>query len=622
MQFNIFEEEIGEINDNRYMKIPTQTFGILRKQLVKNLGAERSQDLLFNFGYEMGATDVKKLIDSGVEKADLVKKGPILHIENGQIEGIIHQCEAKFDENNQLMNIVGQGEWIGSYEAIQHLNWFGPSNKTVCYTLTGYASGFMSGAFDDQLIAKELTCKAKGDPSCTWIIKTQRQWEMETGDHFLIQSSTIERELKDTYDQLIEQRDFIKRLFDFQKLISDELLKGNTIEQLSKLAVKFLGNPLCIQDKNLRTLVYAGLPEREYAILEEDFNTYLKENDFDNVFSSHLKVSTRPRKIETERQTRITMPIIIKEQLLGWLFFIYDKKRHTLKQDEALFLDCFANAVSMLLLNDRTKFESFERMKGNFLDQLLSNTLLEKEIYRIGLFAGIDFTKPYYVIACELKTTSCEMNEKFQVEEQLLGYYFDYFHDHQINSLIGHRDGKIVLLISDSTNESIRTILENLAANLLKTYPSVKVQFGISHQMTTPLEVAYAFKQANMALRLIFTKNIVFYEELGLISLLPKDQDIDWVRYTVKKELGLLSDYEETKTHELLKTLYVFLINGGNLDKTKNMLNLSLSGLRHRLQNIEIQLGKDIRDPEVMYHLIFMLKLLIVSEEIDFKTIK
>lgn len=619
MQFHIYEEEMKQLDDNRYMKIPAQTFGILRKQLVKNLGAERAQDLLFNLGYEMGMEDVKKLLEDGIDKAELVKLGPILHIENGQIEGIIHQCEAKFDDNGKLVNIVGQGEWIGSYEVIQHLNWFGPSTKTVCSTLTGYASGFMSGAFDDQLIAKELTCKAKGDSKCTWIIKTQRQWELEAGDHYLLQSSTIERELKDTYDQLLEQRDFIKRLFEFQKLISDELLKGNNIEELSKLAVKFLGNPLCIKDKNLRTLIYAGLPEREYINLEEDFNNYLKENAFDNVFSTHLKVSTRPRKIDTGRQIRITMPIIIKGQLLAWLFFIYDKRRHTLKQDEALFLDRFANAVSMLLLNERTKFESFERMKGNFLDQLLSNTLSEKDIYRIGLFTGIDFTNPYHIIACEFKTASCEMNEKFEVEEQLLRYYFDYFHDNQVNALTGHRDGKIIFLISNYDIKALRNILDNLASNLSKAYPNVKIQFGISHQMTTPLEVAYAFKQANMALNLIFTKNIAFYEELGVISLLPKDRDIEWVRHTAKKELGKLGDYEDVKTHELLKTLYVFLINGGNLDKTKNMLNLSLSGLRHRLQNIETQLDKDIRDPEVMYHLIFILKLLIVSEELDFK---
>ena len=621
MQFHIYEEELRNPVDNG-LKIPTHTFGILRKQLVKNLGADRAQDLLFNFGYEIGSDDGKKLIKSGVDKAELVKKGPIMHIENGQIEGIIHQCEANFDKEGTLTSIVGQGEWIGSYEAVQHLNWFGPSTKTVCHTLAGYASGFMSCAFDDNLIAKELTCKAKGDSKCTWIIKTQRQWELEAGDHYLLQSSMmIERELKDTYDQLLEQRDFIKKLSDFQKIISDELLKGHSIVEISKVAVRFLGNPICIKDKNMHTIVYAGMPEREYKYLEEEFDTYIKDNDFDNVFSTHLKVHTRPRKIETARQIRVTMPIIIKGQLLAWIFFIYDKRRHTLRQDEELFLDRFANAVSMLLLNERTKFESFERMKGNFLDQLLSNTLSEKEIFRRGLFTGINFSEPYHIIACEFKSSVYDTNN-FEIKEQLLEYYFDYFHDNQINSLIGHRDGKIVVLISNYSEKDLKKIIENLIVETSKIYPNVKTQFVVSQQTTTPLDAPFAFKQASMALNLMFTKNIVFYSELGLISLLPKEHDIEWLRYVAQNELHELSNYEDEKTQELLKTLYVFLTNGGNLDKTKKMLNLSLSGLRYRLQNIENKLGKDIRNPEVMYQLTFILKLLILSEELDLGSIK
>lgn len=613
MQFHIYEKELGK-SQNGYMKIPRQTFGILRKQLIKNIGAERTWELLFNFGYEIGTNDAKKLVESVNDKSELVKIGPIMHIENGQIEGIIHQCEAKFDENGKLLSIVGQGEWIGSFEAKEHLNWFGPSINTVCATLTGYASGYMSWVFEDQLIAKELTCKAKGDPSCTWIIKTQRQWELESGDDYIIQnSSLINRELKETYDQLLEQRDIIKKLFEFQKLISDELLKGVSISDLSKLAVKFLGNPLCIKDKHLKTLFYAGLHSREYTYLEEDFENYLKKHAYDNVFSNQM-VNTLPRKIDTGRQIRLTMPVIIKGQLLAWVFFIYDKKRHILKHNEELFLERFSNAISILLFNERTKFESFERMKGHYLDQLLSNSLSESEILKRGLFAGIDFSNPYHIIVCEYK----DLHDNFEVEEELLEFFFDYFHDHQMNALIGHRNGKIVFLVSNYSEDEIKNVLESLIINTLKVYPTLKIHFGISQQTFKPLDASFAFKQANTALRFMFSKNIIFYSELGLISLLPKETDLESLRNIAKRELGKFGDYDDIKYQELLKTLYVFLVNGGNLDKTKNMLNLSLSGLRHRLQNIEKLLNKDIRDPEVMYQLIFILKLLIVSGELKF----
>ena len=39
------------------------------------------------------------------------------------------------------------GRWRHSYEAEQHLRLFGRSDEPVCWTLTGYASGFASRIF-------------------------------------------------------------------------------------------------------------------------------------------------------------------------------------------------------------------------------------------------------------------------------------------------------------------------------------------------------------------------------------------------------------------------------------------------------------------------------------------
>ena len=55
-----------------------------------------------------------------------------------------------------------------------------------------------------------------------------------------------------------------------------------------------------------------------------------------------------------------------------------------------------------------------------------------------------------------------------------------------------------------------------------------------------------------------------------------------------------------SKKNELVKTLYVFLANGGNLEKTAMDITLSLSGLRYRLQKIEELLGHDLRDPFII----------------------
>ena len=51
-----------------------------------------------------------------------------------------------------------------------------------------------------------------------------------------------------------------------------------------------------------------------------------------------------------------------------------------------------------------------------------------------------------------------------------------------------------------------------------------------------------------------------------------------------KEELGSLYNMEDPKAIELLKTLYIYLLNGGKLEQTMSDLALSMSGLRHRIK--------------------------------------
>ncbi|BCJ88260.1 helix-turn-helix domain-containing protein [Effusibacillus dendaii] len=52
-----------------------------------------------------------------------------------------------------------------------------------------------------------------------------------------------------------------------------------------------------------------------------------------------------------------------------------------------------------------------------------------------------------------------------------------------------------------------------------------------------------------------------------------------------------------------VQALYVFLVNGGNLEQTANDLSLSMSGLRYRIQKIETLIGQELRNPIVNYQL-------------------
>ena len=84
----------------------------------------------------------------------------------------------------------------------------------------------------------------------------------------------------------------------------------------------------------------------------------------------------------------------------------------------------------------------------------------------------------------------------------------------------------------------------------------------------------------------------------------------------VKQELGPLYNLSEAKTNELIKTLYVFLVNGGKLQKTMEDLSLSMSGLMYRVNKLESLLKKDLRDSSQSYQLLLILDSLIALGEL------
>jgi len=74
------------------------------------------------------------------------------------------------------------GIWHDSYEAEQHLLHLGQAEEPVCWTLTGFASGYMSCVYGKEIIAIEDRCRGKGDAICRAVVRSKEKWGPEPGD--------------------------------------------------------------------------------------------------------------------------------------------------------------------------------------------------------------------------------------------------------------------------------------------------------------------------------------------------------------------------------------------------------------------------------------------------------
>lgn len=615
MKINLVEQSNRHVAEESERKIvyPSSAFGIIREQLVRNIGTHRAKSFLFHFGWEMGVHDGKEAMKGNAPLKELIKSGPLLHIQNGQIRGFRHECQVDFDEQQKVKNVLGKGLWLGSYEGEEHLKRTGISDKPVCHTLIGYASGFMSTVFGQPLLAKELTCIAQGHEQCQWVVKTKEEWAHDMPEELdLYNEMPIVNELKYTYDQLLEQKNFITQLSDFQKNITEEVINGQNLQKIVDMMYETMQIPVIVESADARTVMHPGLSEERYFELKEDMDQYIHQHMAKELLQFRKKL------IQTDRQKRLLTPVLVQSEILGWCSLIYEAEDGYRRQEtDYLFLDRFANAVSLVLLNEKTKFESFERMKGNFLDEILEGKFTADEILKRGRYAGLNLAQPYYIAVMSYKKRNCSIEKDYLFQEQFYEETFRYFHDKKRTMLAGHRDQKIVCFIpKEAASPSIEEVMSGFYHFLNKKYPHEDFKIGISNLTENPSNAYKSYEEALVALRLSTKKPIVPFQSLGIIGILINSQNINSIRSVAKQELGALYNLEDPKAVELLKTIYFFLMNGGKLEQTMNALSLSMSGLRHRIEKIEGILDKDLRDPNEAHQLLLLIKSLIVTDEL------
>jgi len=133
------------------------------------MGIDEAKKFFFKFGFQNGYSDFMqmKLNYEFDSEMDLLASGPVIHTWEGIVQAT--PLEIEFDRETEKFSFTGV--WKNSYEAEQHLTF-----KPVCWSLTGYASGWCTAFLGKIIIAKEPVCMGKGDEHCEWDLRTAKEW--------------------------------------------------------------------------------------------------------------------------------------------------------------------------------------------------------------------------------------------------------------------------------------------------------------------------------------------------------------------------------------------------------------------------------------------------------------
>jgi predicted hydrocarbon binding protein len=160
---------ITQFKSSRLVLFDSSAIGLLRENLIRQLGMDAARELFLKFGYQNGFADFiqMKLAFKFDSEMDLLASGPVIHT----YEGIVQATpkEIRFDRETGEFHFAGV--WINSYEAEQHLSFRDFHDEPVCWSIAGYASGWCTAFFGSPLIAIEPKCVGKGDDCCEWLIQ-------------------------------------------------------------------------------------------------------------------------------------------------------------------------------------------------------------------------------------------------------------------------------------------------------------------------------------------------------------------------------------------------------------------------------------------------------------------
>ena len=153
----------------RALIIDATAKGTLRKELINHFGLSAARAILTRFGFVQGWRMAEAMQDLFQWESE----------DDWQLAcGRIHMLEGMYRLGPGTPgSLTKEGlTLVGSYEAEQHIAHLGRSDTSVCWTICGLTSGYLSRALGKKMYVLEERCIGRGDAACRLLARTLEEW--------------------------------------------------------------------------------------------------------------------------------------------------------------------------------------------------------------------------------------------------------------------------------------------------------------------------------------------------------------------------------------------------------------------------------------------------------------
>jgi DNA-binding NtrC family response regulator len=171
------DQGIIRLHEQRVVILSAAAMGLLSKELIDTFGRETARRIAIRFGFADGYHDAVNLRERSkwTDPLEGVRAGATLQT----LEGIVRTDVRSLDYDASTGHFEEEVLWHDSYVAEQHVHHYGKEPAPVCWSLVGYASGFVSACLGREVYFRETSCVGQGATHCVATGRDADSWGAE-----------------------------------------------------------------------------------------------------------------------------------------------------------------------------------------------------------------------------------------------------------------------------------------------------------------------------------------------------------------------------------------------------------------------------------------------------------
>jgi PucR family transcriptional regulator, purine catabolism regulatory protein len=385
------------------------------------------------------------------------------------------------------------------------------------------------------------------------------------------------------------------------------VIRGGGWQELADECARLLQEPMVLLDTSLEVLATsAGFP-----VSTAYLDARLALSEARERFAGLTGPS--PLRVEQEGLPALfALPIVSSHRVLGYVCTLSDAK--ALSAMQILTLEHAATIAALEMAQDRVRFETEVRLKGDFVDDVISGAEQAVDsLLRRGVFLGCDLRYGATVILLGIDEYDGLVARRGLDQEELdrdIEFFFTQCSrlvaSVEPSSLVSLKSGRIVIFVCGKSAQE-PSALKKLATSLQALGPtsgSLSISAGIGAFTRDTTEMDRGYQQALVALKvgrkLAGAGSQLSFENVGTYRILLDtfERDPHEIRALYEETIGPVDAYDSANGTQLAQTLAVYFRNNENLTQTATDLHAHRHTIRYRLEKIAEINGLNVFETE------------------------